>query len=171
MRHGGRRREVGSGEARPRTFAIVHGPEWRDVSSRRSGRGPTTQGSPGTFRAALQLPGGGGGKEVRGGRCRGAGVLRRVGVGGAEVLGAGGCFSRQPGLLAGRDWRAAAAPLAPSPSSRWPETRSLPTKNSWARPVLLELFKCGAAAALPAAAAEVSQERGYREAWVLTGRD
>lgn len=28
----GRRREVGSGEARPRTFAIVHGPEWRDVS-------------------------------------------------------------------------------------------------------------------------------------------
>lgn len=71
MRHGGRRREVGSGEARPRTFAIVHGPEWRDVSSRRSGRGPTTQGSPGTFRAALQLPGGGGGKEVRGGEVQG----------------------------------------------------------------------------------------------------
>lgn len=57
--------------------------------------------------------------------------------------------------LAG-DWRAAAAPLAPSPSSRWPETRALPTKNSWARPVLLGLFKCGAAAA-----AEVSQERGW----------
>lgn len=72
MRHGGRRREVGSGEARPRTFAIVHGPEWRDVSSRRSGRGPTTQGSPGTFRAALQLPGGGGGEGGAGGGGAGA---------------------------------------------------------------------------------------------------
>lgn len=30
--NGGRRQEVGSGAARPRSFAIVHGPEWRDVS-------------------------------------------------------------------------------------------------------------------------------------------
>lgn len=31
-RAAGWRREVGSGEARPRTFAIVHGPEWRGGS-------------------------------------------------------------------------------------------------------------------------------------------
>lgn len=41
------------------------------------------------------------------------------------------------GCLRARVWHAAAAPLAPSPSSRLPETRAFPTKTSWARQVLL----------------------------------
>lgn len=43
-----------------------------------------------------------------------------------------GSFSRHPGLLAGPGLRAAAAPLAPSPSAWWRATRALPTKNAWA---------------------------------------
>lgn len=110
-----------------------------------------------------------------GGRCGvGVGVQGCSGGSGAEGLKSRGPEASSPAnRLCSRagDWRAAAAPLAPSPSSRWPGTRSLPTKNSLALPVLLELFKCGAAAALLAAAAEVSLGRGYGRARVLTGRD
>lgn len=58
-------------------------------------------------------------------------------VGGLEVLGAVGSLSRQPGLLAGPGLASRSRPLAPSPSSRWPETPALRTKTSWARQVLL----------------------------------
>lgn len=150
---------MGSGAARPRTFAIVHGPEWRGVSWWRSGRGLTNQGSPGAFRAALQLPRG---KEVLGREAR---VVWRVRAGGAEILGPNALSPANRGCSRAQYWRAEAAPLAASPSPRWPETRALPTKNSWALPVLLGLFKFGAAAS------KISRGRDCRKAWFSTGRD
>lgn len=117
----------------------------------------------------IQLPGG---KEVRGGG--GAGAQGCSGGSGLEGLKSWGPEAVSPanrGCSRAGDWRAAAAPLAPSPRSRWPETPSLPTKNSWARPVPLGFFKCGAAAARLSAASEVSQKRGFGGAWVLTGRN
>lgn len=76
---------------------------------------------------------GGGGKEVRGAGGGGPGRRGALGGSGLEALESWGPEAISPasrGCSPPGDWRVAAAPLAPSPRSRWPETRSLPTKNS-----------------------------------------
>lgn len=90
-------REVGSGELRPPTFAIVPARVARCLLVTGSGRVRQTGA-----RQALSEP-------VYSGR--GAGVFWRIRVGGAEVLGAGGSFSRQPGLLSSRELARRSRPL------------------------------------------------------------
>lgn len=136
----GRRVEAGGGVGRSassdfRYCAQPRVARWLPVIG--SGRGRTIQGSPDAFLAALQLPRG---KEVP----RGRSALRGR-VGGAEVPGAVGSVSRQPGLLAGPGLARRSRPLGALPKFSVAGDSRLPDKDLVGPPGPLRCSGKGAA--------------------------